>query len=126
MIAAITAYLLDMFLSTHFPLYFPLYVLCHSLTDSLSLRLEADEKELFWEKRQYLLASARALPRVLLAAPLACWCCDALPELYALVELWNEPALAEILQLLGPECVAHLHICVCATPDRNCHFKVMN
>lgn len=72
----------------------------------LPIRLEADEKELLWEKRHYLLASARALPRVLLAAPLGCWCSDALPELYALVELWREPSLAEMLQLLGPECVA--------------------
>lgn len=70
------------------------------IDDTRFLRGTPEEKEIFWEKRHYLLQFPNAFPKVLLTAQLWDWASVA--QLYALLEKWTPQDPMDALQLLLP------------------------
>lgn len=69
-------------------------------------RLTADERELLWHRRHYLLENPAFLPKVLKSAHGWDWAC--LADIYILLQQWQTPSPTDALELLMPQYVSQL------------------
>lgn len=60
----------------------------------------AEDREVLWEKRHYLLSIPEALPKVFLAAH--SWDYACLPDLHSMLRSWSPLKSIDALQLLLP------------------------
>ncbi|XP_064599757.1 phosphatidylinositol 4-phosphate 3-kinase C2 domain-containing subunit alpha-like [Liolophura sinensis] len=67
--------------------------------------LTADERELLWHRRHYLLENPAFLPKVLQSAHGWDWAC--LADIYILLRQWQTPSPTDALELLMPQFADH-------------------